>query len=336
MNIWSYILKRLFLMIIVLFGVSCIVFFIAHVIPADPISAMLGGNAPDDVIQRMEEKLGYNKPLVVQFYNFMSGAVVGDFGVSLRTNNSVMEDIKQYFPATLELTILAMVFAIIFGITLGILSAVYRNKWLDQFSRVFSITGVSIPVFMTGLLLLLFLYYRLGWFAGAGRLDFFTTPPKHITGMYLFDSLVTGNWAVFKDALVHILLPAFCLGFMATATIARTIRSSMLDVMKQEYITTAKAKGLSKSVVIIRHTLKNALIPTVTIIGLTFGSLLEGAVLTETVFSLPGLGRYITKGLLSLDYNSVMGGTVYIAFVYSLVNLIVDILYAILDPRMRT
>lgn len=335
MNIWSYIIKRLFLMIIVLFGVSCIVFLIAHVIPADPISAMLGGNAPDDVIQRMEEKLGYNQPLPIRFYNFIKGAVVGDFGISLRTNKPVMEDISRYFPATLELTIVAMVLAATLGITLGILSAVYRNKWIDQFSRVFSITGVSMPVFMTGLFLLLLLYYRLGWLPGAGRLAFFTTPPQRITGMYLFDSLVTGNWAVFKEALRHIILPAFCLGFFSIASIARTIRSSMLDVMKQEYIMTAKAKGLSKGVVIIRHILKNALIPTVTIIGLTFGSLLEGAVLTETVFSLPGLGRYITAGLLALDYNSVMGGTLYVAFIYSLVNLIVDILYAVLDPRMR-
>ncbi len=322
-------------MIIVLFGVSCIIFLIAHVIPADPVSAMLGANAPDDVIERMEEKLGYNKPLPVQFYDFISGAVVGDFGESLRTNRPVMEDIKQYIPATLELTIIAMLFAVITGITLGILSAVYRNKWIDQISRVFSIIGVSMPVFWTGLLLLLLFYYRLGWVSGAGRLGFFTTPPEHITGMYLFDSLVSGNWAVFKDALKHIVLPAFCLGFLATASIARTIRSSMLDVMKQEYIITAKAKGLKKSVVILRHTLKNALIPTVTLIGLTFGMLLEGAVLTETVFSLPGLGRYITRGLLFLDYNSVMGGTLYIAFVYSMVNLMVDIMYAVLDPRMR-
>lgn len=335
MNMWSYILKRLLLMIIVLFGVSCIIFFISHVIPADPITAMLGGNAPDEVIERMEEKLGYNKPLPEQFYDFISGAVVGNFGESLRTNNPVMEDIRTYLPATLELTIVAMLFAIILGITLGILSAVYRNSWIDQISRIFSIIGVSMPVFWTGLLLLLLFYHRLGWLAGAGRLGFFTSPPKFITGMYLFDSAVTGNWAVFKEALRHIVLPAFCLGFLATASIARTIRSSMLDVMKQEYITTAKAKGLSKRIVILRHTLKNALIPTVTIIGLTFGSLLEGAVLTETVFSIPGLGRYITKGLLSLDYNSVMGGTLYIAFIYCLVNLIVDILYAVLDPRMR-
>jgi len=297
---------------------------------------LLGGNAPDEVIERMEEKLGYNRPLIVQFGDFMSGAVVGDFGESLRTNNPVIEDINTYFPATLELTIFAMLIAITLGLILGILSAVHRNKWIDHFSRIFSIIGVSMPVFWTGLLLLLLFYYKLDWLPGAGRLGFFTTPPEQITGMYLVDSLITGNWSAFKEALLHLLLPAFCLGYLATASIARTTRSSMLDVMKQEFITTAKAKGLSKRVVINRHALKNSLIPTVTIIGLTFGSLLEGAVLTETVFSIPGLGRYITAGLLALDYNSVMGGTLYIAFVYSLANLIVDILYAFLDPRMRT
>ncbi len=336
MNIWTYILKRLLLMVLVLFGVACIVFFIAHVIPADPISAMLGGNAPDEVIKRVEAQLGYDKPLIVQFYKFITGAVVGDFGLSLRTNNPVMQDINNYFPATLELTIFAIIISTVLGITLGVLSAVHRNKIVDHFSRVFSIVGVSMPVFWTGLLLLLLFYYRLGWLPAAGRLDFFTIPPDRITGMYLLDSLLTGNWEVFKDALRHILLPAFCLGFLATASIARTTRASMLDVLKQEYITTAKAKGLKKNIVINRHALRNSLIPTVTIIGLTFGSLLEGAVLTETVFSWPGLGRYITQGLLFLDYNSVMGGTLYIAFVYSIANLVVDILYAVLDPRMRT
>lgn len=322
-------------MILVLFGVSFIIFFISHIIPADPVSAILGGNAPKEAIERMEEKLGYNDPLPTQFYNFVTGAVVGDFGESLRTNNPVMEDIKRYFPTTLELTLLAMIFAIITGLTLGILSAVFRNKMIDQFSRVFSIIGVSMPVFWTGLLLLLLFYYKLGILPGAGRIGFFSSPPDHITGMYLVDSILTGNWSAFIESLKHLALPAFCLGFLATASIARTTRSSMLDVMKQEYIMTAKSKGLKKSVVIIRHALRNALIPTVTIIGLTFGSLLGGAVLTETVFSLPGLGRYITQGLLSLDYNSVMGGTLYFAFIYSLVNLFVDILYAVLDARMR-
>ncbi|HPE69548.1 MAG TPA: ABC transporter permease [Thermotogota bacterium] len=336
MNIWSFLVKRLLLMVIVLFGVSCIVFFIAHVIPADPVGALVGGNAPPEVVDRMRAKLGYDQPIAIQFVRFITGAVRGDFGISIKTNNPVMEDIRNYFPATMELALVAIVISVFLGVVLGVLSAVHRNRLVDHFSRVFSILGVSMPVFWIGLLLILLFYYKLDWLPGGGRLDFFSYPPDRITGMYLLDSLLTGNWEAFKDAFLHILLPAFVLGYNSTASIARITRSSMLEVLKQDYIRTAKSKGLRRRLVIYRHGLRNALIPTVTIIGLVFGGLLEGAVLTETVFSWPGLGRYITAGLLSLDYPAVMGGTLYIAFIYSLANLIVDFLYAILDPRMRT
>jgi peptide/nickel transport system permease protein len=322
-------------MALVLFGVACIVFFIAHVIPADPVGAILGGNAPPEKIDQLRAQLGYDRPLIVQFGSFLKGAVVGDFGISIKTNNPVMVDIGLYFPATIELALVAIIISVFLGVLLGILSAVYRNKTIDNFSRIFSILGVSMPVFWIGLILILIFYFRLDWLPGGGRLNFFLDPPKRITGMYLFDSFFTGNWEVFKDSLIHILLPAFVLGYNSTASIARITRSSMLEVLSQEYIRTAKAKGLKKRLVIYRHALRNALIPTVTIIGLVFGGLLEGAVLTETVFSWPGLGRYITSGLLSLDYPAVMGGTIYIAFIYSLANLAVDILYAFLDPRMR-
>lgn len=322
-------------MIIVLFGVACIVFLIANVIPADPIGAILGGNAPPDVVDRLRTKLGYDQPLIIRFWNFISGAVRGDFGVSLKTGNPVMKDIMNYFPATMELAIVAIIISIILGIFLGVMSAVHRNKAIDQFSRVFSILGVSMPVFWIGLILLLVFYFKLDWLPGGGRLGFFTSPPPRVTGMYLFDSAIAGQWDTFKEALLHILLPAFVLGYNATASIARITRASMLDVLRQDFIRTAKSKGLKRNVVIYRHALRNSLIPTITIIGLVFGGLLEGAVLTETVFSWPGLGRYITTGMLFLDYPAVMGGTLYIAFIYSLANLLVDILYALLDPRMR-
>ncbi|AFK08051.1 peptide ABC transporter permease [Mesotoga sp. HF07.pep.5.2.highcov] len=335
MNFGQFLLRRLFLMIIVLFGVACIVFFIANVIPADPVGAILGGNAPPEAVDRLKAKLGYDQPLIIRFGNFITGAVRGDFGISLKTSNPVMEDIRNYFPATMELALVAITISIILGITLGILSAVHRNKAIDQFSRIFSILGVSMPVFWIGLLLLLVFYFKLGWLPGSGRLGFFTYPPPRVTGMYLIDSIIAGQWDTFKEALMHILLPAFVLGYNATASIARITRASMLDVLRQDFIRTAKSKGLRKNVVIYRHALRNSLIPTVTIIGLVFGSLLEGAVLTETVFSWPGLGRYITTGMLFLDYPAVMGGTLYIALIYSIANLIVDILYALLDPRMR-
>ncbi|GAB4307957.1 ABC transporter permease [Pseudothermotoga elfii] len=335
MKLTSFILKRLLLMILVLLGVSVIVFVVARVIPADPVGAILGGNAPPDLIDDMRHRLGLDKPLINQFLDYMFGLLKGDLGVSLKSNRPVTTDIADFFPATLELAIAATFVSILLGITLGIFSAVYRNKFIDHFSRVFSILGVSMPVFWTGLLLLLLFYYKLGWLPGTGRLSLFTPAPDRITGLLIIDSLLTLNFEAFKDALSHIILPAVVLGYSATASIARITRSSMLDVLRQDYIRTAKAKGIGKRLVIYRHALRNALIPVVTIIGLTFGGLLEGAVLTETIFGWPGLGRYIVNALLFLDYPAVMGGTLFVAVVYSLVNLVVDIVYAVLDPRMR-
>ncbi|KUK21125.1 MAG: peptide/nickel transport system permease protein [Pseudothermotoga sp.] len=322
-------------MILVLLGVSVIVFVVARVIPADPVGAILGGNAPPDLIDDMRHRLGLDKPLINQFLDYMFGLLKGDLGVSLKSNRPVTTDIADFFPATLELAIAATFVSILLGITLGIFSAVYRNRFIDHFSRVFSILGVSMPVFWTGLLLLLLFYYKLGWLPGTGRLSLFTPAPDRITGLLIIDSLLTLNFEAFKDALSHIILPAVVLGYSATASIARITRSSMLDVLRQDYIRTAKAKGIGKRLVIYRHALRNALIPVVTIIGLTFGGLLEGAVLTETIFGWPGLGRYIVNALLFLDYPAVMGGTLFVAVVYSLVNLVVDIIYAVLDPRMR-
>ncbi len=322
-------------MVLVLFGVSVIVFFIVHVIPADPVGALLGGNAPPQLVDQMKHQLGLDKPIWAQFGDYMLGILHGNLGISLKSNRPVTQDIAEYFPATLELAIFSIIISVALGVVLGILSAVYRNSWVDHFSRIFSILGVSMPVFWTGLILLLIFYYILGWLPGTGQLSLFTIPPHRITGMLLLDSILTGNWEAFRDGLAHIILPAAVLGYSATASIARITRASMLDVLRQDFIRTAKAKGLSGRVVIYRHALKNALIPVVTLIGLTFGSLLEGAVLTETIFGWPGLGRYIVNALLVLDYPAIMGGTLFIALMYSLANLIVDLTYAVLDPRMR-
>ena len=334
MKLGTYILKRLFLMVIVMFGVATIVFFITHIIPADPVGAILGGNAPIERVDEMRHQLGLDKPITIQFIDYMKGIVHADFGISLKSNRPVLTDIINYFPATIELAVASMLFAVLVGVLLGIFSAIYRNKSIDHFSRVFSILGVSMPVFWLGLLLLLLFYYHLDLLPGGGRNSLFIFPLR-ITGFVLLDSLLAGNWAAFWDGLSHIVLPAFVLGYASAASIARIMRASMLDILRQDFIRTAKSKGLSKKVVIYRHALKNALIPVVTIIGLSFGSLLSGAVLTETIFSWPGLGRYIVNALLVLDYPAVTGGTLFIAFVYSLANLLVDISYAVLDPRMR-
>jgi peptide/nickel transport system permease protein len=334
MKLGTYILRRIFLMVIVMFGVATIVFFITHVIPADPVGAILGGNAPIERVDEMRHQLGLDKPITLQFIDYIKGIVHADFGISLKSNRPVLKDIINYFPATIELAIASMIFAVSVGVVLGVFSAIYRNKSIDHFSRVFSILGVSMPVFWLGLLLLLLFYYHLDWFPGGGRNSLFIFPPR-ITGLLLLDSIIAGDWTVFWDGLSHIILPAFVLGYASAASIARIMRASMLDILRQDFIRTAKSKGLSKRVVIYRHALKNALIPVVTIIGLSFGSLLSGAVLTETIFSWPGLGRYIVNALLVLDYPAVTGGTLFIAFVYSLANLVVDISYAALDPRMR-
>lgn len=335
MNLTAYVARRLALMVLVVFGVLVITFVISHVIPADPVLAILGGNAPAEKVDALRRELGLDKPLHQQFVAYIWGAVRGDLGRSLRTGRPVWHDIWQYFPATVELTFSAIFLAIILGIPLGVISAIRRNQVHDHTTRVFSIVGVSMPVFWTGLVLLLLFYYRLGWLPGPGRLDLAVLPPPGRTRLLIVDSLLAGNWAALRNAVGHLIMPAFVLGYVATATIARVTRSSMLDILHQDYIRTARSKGLVERVVVLRHALRNALIPTVTVIGLVFGGLLEGSVLTETVFAWPGLGRYITTGYISLDYPAVMGGTLYIAVVFSVVNLIVDLTYAFLDPRIR-
>ncbi|MDQ7839487.1 MAG: ABC transporter permease [bacterium] len=335
MNLATYVARRLGLMVFVLFGVLVITFVVSHVIPADPVGAILGGNAPSEKVDALRAQLGLDKPLPEQFVAYLWGAVHGDLGRSLRTGRPVWDDIQQYFPATVELTMSAIFLAIILGVPMGVISAVRRNQAPDHAARLFSIVGVSMPVFWTGLVLMLLLYYRFGWLPGPGRLDLAVLPPPSRTGLLLLDGLVARNWEAVRNALAHLIMPAFVLGYVATATIARITRSSMLDILSQDFIRTARAKGLREQVVILRHALRNALIPTVTIIGLVFGGLLEGSVLTETIFAWPGLGRYITTAYITLDYPAVMGGTLYIAVVFSIVNLVVDLTYAVLDPRIR-
>ncbi|MFY9383952.1 MAG: ABC transporter permease, partial [Acetomicrobium sp.] len=252
MRLETFVIKRLFLMLIVLFGVSVVVFVVARAIPADPVGAILGGNAPIELVDEMRRRLGLDKPLYAQFVDFMSGVVRGDFGISIKSNRPVIKDIAEFFPATLELAIVAALISVVLGVPLGIFSAVHRNKLIDHFCRVFSILGVSMPVFWTGLLLLILFYYRLGWLPGSGRIGIFTHLPPKVTGLLLLDSLLAGNFEAFKDALSHIILPAVVLGYSSTASIARIMRSSMLDVLRQDFIRTARAKGIGRKLVIYR------------------------------------------------------------------------------------
>lgn len=335
MNIAAYILRRLSFMLFVLFGVLLITFAVSHVIPADPIGAILGPQAPPELIERLNREWGFDKPLYVQFAVYVQNLLRGEMGKSIRTNNPVARDIVNYWPATIELSTTALLFSLVIGLPAGIISAIKRNKVTDHIVRVFSITGLSMPVFWLGLMLLYVLYFRMGVLPGPGRLDLAIAPPTRLTGLYTIDSLIQGDMDLFRRTLSHLVMPAFVLGFGAAGTIARITRASMLEVMRQEFVKTARAKGLKERVVIMRHILRNSLITPITVIGMTYGGLLEGSILTETIFAWPGLGRYATGSFLFLDFQAVMGVTLFIGVIYSLANLLVDIMYAYLDPRVR-
>jgi peptide/nickel transport system permease protein len=322
-------------MVVVLFGVMTIIFFISHVIPADPVAAMLGGQAPPELIEEARAKWNLDKPLYEQYGIYVWRLLHGDFGISISTRKPVGSDLVHFFPATFELATTATILSILFGVLLGIISAVKRGGATDHFSRIFALSGISMPVFWLALLMLLLFYYRLGWLPGGGQLPYFMTRPPRVTGMITLDSLIAGRFDAFVSALRHLIMPAVVLSFFGVAAISRITRSSMLDVLREDYINTSRAKGLREGVVVMKHALKNAMLPIVTIIGITYGRLLEGSVITETIFAWPGLGRYATNAFLSIDFPAVVGATMLIALLYALSNLAVDILYAYLNPKIR-
>lgn len=330
----QYLIKRLSTLVVTLIGIMVITFFISLVVPLDPLASIAGPQAPQETVERLRKLYGFDKPIHIQFGRYVNRLIHGDLGTSFQTGRPVLEDILNYFPATIELATMSLIVSILIGIPLGVLSAVYRNSPIDHFSRVLSLIGVSMPVFWLGLVLLLVFYFKLGWFPEPGRLDVMLIEPDRITGMLLIDALIAGDWEVFWDGIRHMFLPATVLGLYGLAGIARIVRSSMLDVLSQEYIKTARIKGLNELLVLTRHALRNALVPAVTVIGLTYGGLLEGSVLTETIFSWPGLGRYLANAFLTLDLNAVVGGTMLVALTFCLVNLLVDLLYAFLNPRI--
>ncbi|MGC9529358.1 MAG: ABC transporter permease [Candidatus Bipolaricaulaceae bacterium] len=332
---FAYILRRLAWMVVVLWGVLTISFFVARVIPADPVGAILGPQAPPEAIEAEKARWGLDKPIYVQYARYLAGLVQGDLGTSLRTRRPVLHDIKQFFPATLELALTALLIGMVMGVGLGVLSAVKSGQVVDHASRVFAIVGLSMPAFWLGLLLLLVFYYSLGWLPGPGQLPYWLPRPPRATGFIFIDSLLAGDWHAFTSYLQHLIMPAFTLGWLSTASITRITRSSMLEVLREEYVKSARMKGLREGLVVWRHAFKNALLPVVTVIGIRLASLLEGAVLTETVFAWPGLGRYATHAFLSIDFNAVVGVALFMALLYSGSNLIVDLLYAYLNPKIR-
>jgi peptide/nickel transport system permease protein len=319
-----------------LLGLVAITFFIGRVVPIDPVLAIVGDRAPPQVYERARQELGLDRPLIEQFAIYVKKAATGDFGNSVLTTNPVMSDIASVFPATLELATLGVIIGVLIGVPLGILAAVRRGSLIDQFVRVLGLAGYSIPIFWLGLMGLLLFYAKLGWVAGPGRIDvtysYLYTP---VTNIVLLDTAMQGQWDAFWDAVSHIILPACLLGYFSLAYISRMTRSFMLNELAQEYVIAARVKGLSEFRVIWRHALRNAAVPLVTVIALSYANLLEGSVLTETVFAWPGLGQYITNSLQNADMNAVLGGTLVIGAVFVLLNLVSDLLYRLLDPRTR-
>jgi peptide/nickel transport system permease protein len=317
-------------------GLRLVTFLIGRVLPIDPVLAAVGERASADVYEKVRVELGLNLPLHVQFWSYAVKVLHGDLGRSVLTANPVLTDIRRVFPATLELATLGTLIGILIGVPIGVLAAARRGGWLDRVARVFALFGYSVPIFWLGLMGLLLFYARLGWVLGPGRIDVaYDDVVAPLTGALLVDSALRGEWEVFRNALGHIVLPAAVLGWLSLAYISRMTRSFLLAELGQEYVTTARVKGLSEWRVIVRHALRNALVPLVTVIALSYATLLEGSVLTETVFAWPGLGMYITNSLLSADMNAVLGGTLVVGCVFIGLNLLSDLVYRLVDPRVR-
>jgi peptide/nickel transport system permease protein len=332
----AYLLRRLLLSLLVLLLVTVVTFIMAHSIPGDPLAAVVNERvAKPEIIAQYRKKFGLDKPLPVQYLLYMRNLARGDMGISLTTQRPVTTDLRTFLPATIELGLAALFFAIATGLPLGVIAALRHNRAADHVARSVSLFGASVPVFYLALLSLFVISYKLKLLPFSGRLDPGTAPPRHITGLYTVDALVTGQFGLFLEALKYLIQPAIVLGAFTMGIVTRMVRSSLLDVLGQDYVRTARAKGLAEARVVGYHALRNALIPTVTVIGLTTGGLLAGAVLTETTFSWPGLGRYAVEAASRLDYPAILAVTLISAVIYITVNLIVDLLYTFLDPRIR-
>lgn len=332
----SYILKRILSLLPVLLGITLAVFLLLRLIPGDPAIALAGERATPEQIAALREQLGLNQPLWFQYFGFLGNLLRFNLGNSLISGIPVSDEIRSRWSATFELSIAAMIVAVVLGIPAGVLASVQKNRWLDQVTMGGSLIGVSLPVYWLGLLLVYLFSITLNWLPPSGRISIESGLNfQPITGFYVLDALLRLNFSVLGDVLSHLILPALTLGTIPLAIVARITRSAMLEVLSQDYIRTAQAKGLPERLVIFRHALRNALLPINTTIGLQFGTLLGGAILTETIFSWTGIGSWIYEGILARDYPVVQGGVVFIAVVFVLINLLVDISYAFVDPRVQ-
>ncbi|HEY5985733.1 MAG TPA: ABC transporter permease [Streptosporangiaceae bacterium] len=329
-----YLLRRLGFVVFVLIGITVLTFLLQRVVPGNPARLMAGTRASERVVQQVRNQLGLDRPLWDQYASYMSRLLRGDLGQSVVTRNPVTSDLTSYVPATLELVLFALLIGSVAGIALGSLSAI-RGGAVDVGGQSMGTAALSVPIFWVAVVLQLVFFSRLGILPFGGRLDVGAAPPPTITGLFTIDSLLSGNFSLFAQALHHLILPATALAIPEAGLVAKTARASMLEVLGRDFVRTAKAKGLSPLRIYFRHTLRNALLPVVTVLGLDFGLLISGTVLIESIFSWPGLGQYTFHAIASSDYNAVMGVTIVVAVAYVLINLAVDILYVYLDPRVR-
>jgi len=331
-----YILRRLVAMPLLVLGIVTVAFFISHATQGDPLVSILGDRQMDnpEVVAAARARWGLDRSLPVQYFVYVRNLVTGDLGISIRTKQPVTTDLMARLPATLELVIAAMLVGSAVGIALGVLAARFRDRPFDHLSRLFALVGSSLPVFWSGLILLYIFSVKVDWIPGPGRLDARTTPPETVTGFFTIDSLLAGDLGTFAEALHHLALPALVLGWAVMGIISRMVRASMLDVLSQDYVLAARARGARELRVLFHHALRNALIPTLTIIGFSFAYLITGAVLTETIFSWPGIGSYAVNAARNLDYPAIMGVTIIGGLAFLITNLVTDIAYAVADPRI--
>jgi peptide/nickel transport system permease protein len=330
-----YLIRRLVLIIPVLIGLSIMTFVISHLVPGDPVRLAAGPQATAEQIHKLEEEFGLDKPLPMQYLQYMQGVLRGDFGTSMMNRHPVALDLRRYFPATFELVIVSTIIGVGIGVPMAMAAAVFRDRWPDQVSRVVALSSISMPVFWLGMILQLILAMHLHLLPISGRFDPRVPFPPHVTGMLLVDSLLVGDFEKFGIALKYIALPAFCQALIAIALITRLLRSDILEVMQRDFVTMARASGLPERVILFKYVLKNALIATVSMLGFLIGWELSGSVMIETVFDWPGVGLYAVKSAMTLDFQPIMGIALFVGLLFTLINLLVDISYGVIDPRIR-
>ncbi len=335
MSILKIIARRSLMLVAVVFCVTLITFMISHLLPGDPAQLMAGPRATPEALQKIRVALGLDQPVIVQYGHYLKSLLQGDFGTSIVTRRPVIDDLIKVFPATLELMLTALTLSVTFGIVLGVLAAVYRDRWFDHLARSIATFGISVPSFWLGLILLLVFYGKLGILPGDGRLDDALDPPAAITGFYTIDAAMHGDWAVFWDAVEHLIMPAMTLAFVSLGGVVRIIRASMVEVLSEDYIRTAVASGLGRRTIIFNYALRNALIPFVTVLGLELGTLLFGSVVVEVIFMWPGAGSFVLDAIFALDFPTIMCFTVIVSIAYVLVNFAVDLLYMVINPQIR-